>query len=168
MVAMEAPEPVELHAVAELAHAAERVVDRFASEYAGLLPGIEIQHIGATAMPFGHTKGDVDVNLRVGAHEFDGVVDVLRRTCRIAQPENWTHTFASFSLEDYELPLGAQVTVIGSKDDVLVTMRDRLRSDTDLLHRYDDCKARAAPRGAIEYWKAKDAFLGAVLDDSPA
>ena len=157
------PQPIELRDVAELAEAADRVVERFVRGYSGLLPGVEIHHIGATAMPFGHTKGDVDLNLRVCASDFANVADVLRRTCRAAQSEHWTDTFASFACDGYELPLGLQLTQAGSESDFLLELRDRLRSDSALLRRYDDCKLTAAPRGAGEYWRAKDAFLSNVL-----
>jgi GrpB-like predicted nucleotidyltransferase (UPF0157 family) len=157
------PNPVELRDVGELAEAADRLVERFQRAYSGLLPGVEIHHIGATAMPFGHTKGDVDLNLRVAAPDFTYVIEVLRRTCRVAQPENWTDTFASFACDGYELPLGIQLTQVDSESDFLLALRDRLRSDAALLRRYDDCKLRAAPHGAEEYWRAKDAFLESVL-----
>ena len=91
------------------------------------------------------------------------MVDVFRRTCRVAQPENWAETFASFACDGYELPLGIQLTQADSESDFLLALRDRLRSDPALLRRYDDCKLSAAPNGAEEYWRAKDAFLGAVI-----
>jgi GrpB-like predicted nucleotidyltransferase (UPF0157 family) len=157
------PDAVKLRDVGEVAESADRMVEQFRRAYSGLLPGVEIHHIGATAMPFGYTKGDVDLNLRVAAPDFSDVVEVLRRTCRVAQPENWTDTFASFACDGYELPLGIQLTQVHSESDFLLALRDRLRSDTALLRRYDDCKLSAAPGGADAYWRAKDAFLGAVI-----
>jgi GrpB-like predicted nucleotidyltransferase (UPF0157 family) len=157
------PNAVELRDVGELAETAARVVEQFRHSYASLLPGVEIHHIGATAMPFGHTKGDVDVNLRVAAPDFTNVVERFRRTCRIAQPENWTETFASFACEGYELPLGIQITQVHSENDFLLALRDRMRSDDALLRRYDDCKLSAATEGADAYWRAKDSFLRAVI-----
>jgi GrpB-like predicted nucleotidyltransferase (UPF0157 family) len=157
------PTPLELRDVGEVAEAAARVVGRFVSVCSSMLPGVEIHHIGATAMPFGHTKGDVDVNVRVCAADFSHVVDVLRRTCHVAQPENWTKTFASFACDGYELPLGVQLTQIDSASDFLLPLRDRMRSDHALLLQYDNCKLLAAPHGADEYWRAKDAFLSDVL-----
>ena len=124
------PDAVDLRDVGEVAGAADRMVEQFRHAYSPLLPGAEIHHIDATAMPFGHTKGDVDLNIRVAALDFADVLEVLRRTCRVAQPENWTETFAS---------------------------------DAALLRRYDDCNLRAAPDGTDVYWRAKDAFLGAVI-----
>ena len=156
-------EPVELRRVADVASLAEEVVARFEADFRDLLPDVEVHHIGATAMPFGHTKGDVDVNVRVAESAFAGVVSALRESFGVAQPENWTAGFASFSTDRYPLPLGIQVTAIGSADDFLLSLRDRMRGDPELLRRYDELKLAAAPHGRTAYWEAKNAFLQELL-----
>lgn len=80
-----------------------------------------------------------------------------------AQEENWTPTFASFSTDAYSLPLGVQVTVVGSDDDFLLALRERMRSDAELLRRYDEVKVAAASRGADSYREAKAAFFQLLL-----
>ena len=62
-----------------------------------LLPNGQIEHIGATSMPDGITKGDVDINIRVSPNEFPRTVETLRGLFPVAQPDNWTESFASFS-----------------------------------------------------------------------
>jgi len=156
---MAAADPVTLHDVAEVKDAADDIVAAFEAEWRDRLGDAEIHHIGATALPSGRTKGDVDVNLRVPADWFGAVVEELSARLAIAQPENWTPTFASFSAPGYALPLGIQVTVIGSAGDFLLALRDRLRADPDLLRRYDELKAEAAAGGVDAYWQAKDRFL---------
>src|SRR4051794_39704823 len=101
---------MKLRDVAEVAQQAEDLVARFGRDAAGALRGAEVHHIGATAMPFGRTKGDVDVNVRVDASDFAGVVAALQETFDVAQPQNWTPEFASFSTDSYPLPFGIQVT----------------------------------------------------------
>jgi len=152
-------QPVRLVDVEEVRRAADDVVSAFAAELSPALGGAEIHHIGATALPSGLTKGDVDVNVRVDEASFPRVVDVLSARLAIAQPENWTSTFASFSADGYPLPLGVQVTVIGSPDDFLLALRDRFRRDPELLRRYDEVKLAAAGAGSDAYWQAKDEFL---------
>ena len=155
---------MELRDVAEVAQQADQVVERFRRDTAGSLRGAEVHHIGATSMPFGRTKGDVDVNLRVDTRDFADVAAALRESYDVAQPENWTPEFASFSTDRYPLPFGIQVTVIGSPNDHLLAMRDRMRADPELLRRYDECKVEAASAGPTGYWEAKNAFLQAVLE----
>jgi GrpB-like predicted nucleotidyltransferase (UPF0157 family) len=145
--------------VADVRDAADAVVAAFAAEWRGRLGGAEIHHVGATALPFGHTKGDVDVNVRAEPAGFPAVVERLSAAFAEAQRESWTPTFASFSTGAYALPLGIQVTAIGSRDDFLLAQRDRLRADPGLLRRYDELKLAAAGEGPEAYWRAKNRFL---------
>jgi GrpB-like predicted nucleotidyltransferase (UPF0157 family) len=158
---MEEP-PVDLRPIEDVRAVADEVVASFRAAIAGEVPG-GLHHIGATAMPAGHTKGDVDVNLRVPPDEYATAVRSLRDRYPVAQPENWTAGFASFSCEDYALPLGIQVTRIGSPDDFLLALNERLQRNPELAHRYDEVKFRAAPRGRTAYWEAKNAFLQELL-----
>jgi GrpB-like predicted nucleotidyltransferase (UPF0157 family) len=114
-------------------------------------------------MPDGVTKGDVDLNIRVAAQDFAGVVKLLRQRYDTAQPDNWSPTYASFSDPSRDLPVGMQVTVVGSPDDFLVPLRDLMRSDAELRHEYDRVKRDAAELGADGYWGAKNAFLQPIV-----
>ena len=151
--------------VREIAAAAKRVIEQFERDFANTLARAQVNHIGATSLPFGHTKGDVDVNVRVDKTQFPATVTALSERLAPAQPENWSESFASFSAEGYELPLGVQVTSIGSKDDFLLTLRNRMLADPSLLRRYDDVKVATASKGADAYWKAKDKLLREILTD---
>jgi GrpB-like predicted nucleotidyltransferase (UPF0157 family) len=154
---------VELVDVTEVRAAAEAAVEAFRRDFASELGEAEVHHIGATSLPFGHTKGDVDVNVRVADREFSGLVAGLDERLERAQEDNWTPTFASFSTDAYELPLGVQVTVLRSTDDFLLALRDRMRADPELLRRYDELKLAAAAGETGGYWKAKAAFFDSIL-----
>jgi GrpB-like predicted nucleotidyltransferase (UPF0157 family) len=154
-----AADSVPLLDVAEVKDAAADAVAAFEAEWRGRLGGAEIHHIGTTALPSGRTKGDVDVNVRVPEARFAAVVEALSSQFTVAQPQNWTPTFASFSVPGSTLPLGVQVTVISSASDFLLALRDRLRADPALRRQYDEVKAAAAAGGADAYWEAKDRFL---------
>ena len=85
-----------------------RVVATARTELGELLDGVEIVHIGATALPDGLTKGDVDVNVRVPEDRFDEAVAALSMRYELAQQHNWTATYASFVDPTAQLPLGVQ------------------------------------------------------------
>jgi GrpB-like predicted nucleotidyltransferase (UPF0157 family) len=155
-------ERVPLLDVSDVSPTATAVVAAFEADAGPLPGGAEIHHIGATALPSGHTKGDVDVNVRVDEAHFAALVDLFSARFAVAQPENWTPSFASFSAGGYALPLGIQVTAIGSPDDFLLALRDRMRADPELLRRYDEVKVASAAGGAQAYWEAKDRFLQAL------
>jgi len=150
---------LNLRTVESLAGEVELTLAELRRELAVIAPGVGVEHIGATSMPDGITKGDVDVNLRVAPERFDSLVTALSARFDVAQPQNWTGTYASFSGTRRGLPFGIQVTVAGSEDDFLVELRDRMLNDPDLRRRYDEVKRASAPAGREAYWQAKDDFL---------
>ena len=156
------PRDVPLVDVADVVAVAEAMVEEFELVARQLVPDAEVHHIGATALPTGLTKGDVDVNIRVGIDGFARAVQLLRRHYEPAQEHNWTPTYASFNADSYPLPLGIQVTVIGSPDDFLLALRDIMRTKPAVLDEYNECKRRAAALGPDGYWHAKDTFLSAL------
>jgi GrpB-like predicted nucleotidyltransferase (UPF0157 family)/GNAT superfamily N-acetyltransferase len=156
--------PIELRPVTDLASDVDALLRELRRDLRLLVPGVVLEHIGATSMPDSITKGDVDVNLRVAPQRFDSVVAALAARFDVAQPQNWSGTYASFSDTRRGLPLGIQVTVAGSDDDFLVELRDRMREDPDLRRRYDAVKRANAPAGHDAYWQAKNDFLRRVRD----
>jgi GrpB-like predicted nucleotidyltransferase (UPF0157 family) len=151
--------PVDLLAVEDLEEEVESVLADARSELAVLAPEVDVEHVGATSMPDGVTKGDVDVNVRVNPDRFNDVVAALSTQFDVAQPQNWTATFASFSGTRRGLPLGIQVTIAGSDDDFLVELRNLMRNDPPLRREYDAIKRANAHAGRDAYWQAKDDFL---------
>jgi GrpB-like predicted nucleotidyltransferase (UPF0157 family) len=156
-------QPVILRPTAEVFARAEVVVAELRGELGRLLPRAEVEHIGATSHRDGWTKGDVDLSVVVAAGQFEDAVVTLKEHFAIAQPENWTATFASFADDRRDLPLGLQLAVRGTSSDFLVALRDLFRARPDLLVAYDDAKRGAAADGRQAYWEAKDAFLQPLL-----
>jgi GrpB-like predicted nucleotidyltransferase (UPF0157 family) len=155
---------VDLKPVSEILPQAERIVSRVFAQLAALLPDAELHHIGATALPGGVTKGDVDVLVRVSAALFPAAVAALRRDFAVRQPDNWTAEFASFGNDTgHELPLGLQVVVKDSEGDFLLFLRDHLLANPEVLAEYNRLKRAHAGEGAEGYWQAKDAFFSRVL-----
>src|SRR4051812_2556652 len=98
---------VILRRLTELTPRVERVLRCILPQLTALLPNVELDHIGATAIPGSLTKGDVDILLRVSATYFAVTAETLRQHFTVKQPANWTPEFASFGDDTaYELPLG--------------------------------------------------------------
>lgn len=164
MLARVSGEPaVRMRPTVDVTERAEAVAAEAVAELADLLPNARVDHVGATSFPTGWTKGDVDLSVVVAAEDFGDAVALLGARFDVAQPENWTPTFASFAVRGRDLPLGLQVAVDGSPSDFLVALRDLLRSRPDLFEAYDAVKRDASTRGPAGYWEAKDRFLAEVL-----
>lgn len=125
-----------------------------------LIPGADVQHIGGTAVPGLLTKGDLDINVRVDKETFPLAVEALRKLYVVNQPENWTDAFASFKDDtSFVLPLGIQVTVVGSPEDHFIKHRDAFLRDSTLVKKFNDLKRKFDGRDMASYRSAKAKFL---------
>ena len=105
---------VRIRRAEEVHDLAEAAVDEHRRVALELVPGADVEHVGATAVPGALTKGDVDIAVRVGKPQFSAAVDALSSRYAIHQPHNWTPTLASFTEPDPgELPVGIQLVVAG-------------------------------------------------------
>jgi GrpB-like predicted nucleotidyltransferase (UPF0157 family) len=130
-----------------------------------LVPGAEVEHVGATAVPGALTKGDVDLLVRVGEADFSAAADALTSRYAIHQPHNWTPTLASFSAADAgQLPVGIQLVVTGSEADRFFgPFRDALINNQTLLAEYNELKLRLDGVEYERYTEQKGQFIERVL-----
>jgi len=150
---------------AEIREAADAAVGEHRRRILEHLPGAEIHHVGATAVPGALTKGDVDLAVRVEPEDLQPTQAELGRLYAIHQPENWTVTYASFrDPRATDPPVGVQLVVRDSPDDLLfVALRDLLRSDPDLLAAYNAFKREHEGTSYAVYTEAKERFWEPVL-----
>lgn len=167
----EAPtEPdLALHRNADQARAdAERLFERVASELKTLLPSsADIRHIGATAVAGCLTKGDLDIVVRIAAHDFVQADDALAARFARNVGSKRTETFSSFEDKATTPHLGIQLTVAGGEDDDFHLFVDALRRDPDLVARYNALKRQFDGQPMDVYRTAKSAFIGDVLRAFP-
>lgn len=83
-----------------------------------LLPNVDIQHIGSTAIPNSITKGDLDIQVRVSKEDFTKAVEILSTIYDINEGSTKTDFFRAFKDDLLPLPLGVQLTVINSDLDI--------------------------------------------------
>ena len=148
----------------------ERVEKIFLKERKRILraiPSADIQHIGSTAIPGSLTKGDLDIQVRVEQKDFEKAQNALSKMYKPNKGNPPTKTYASFKDADMEIPLGVQLTVIGSKEDNFTALRDILVSDEKHLQTYNALKKRYQGKSMREYRKAKGAFVERVLQTKP-
>jgi GrpB-like predicted nucleotidyltransferase (UPF0157 family) len=140
------------------------IFEQESQRIARLIPEAEIEHIGATAVPGSLTKGDVDILVRVGEQHFDAARKALMAHYTINQPENWTESFASFKDDRLgALPLGVQLVVTGSADDIFAQCRDTLIAQPQQLARLNALKSKFDGRAMEEYRAAKAQFFEQLL-----
>jgi GrpB-like predicted nucleotidyltransferase (UPF0157 family) len=126
----------------------------------GLLPDVDIQHVGSTAVAGTLSKGDLDINIRVTSEQFPVLIEKLKTIYQIHQPENWTNGFASFK-DDFR-DLGIQVTVIGTLHDCFVAQRNYFRSHPEAVTDYNQLKRKFEGKNMADYRKEKAKFFEAM------
>jgi GrpB-like predicted nucleotidyltransferase (UPF0157 family) len=128
-----------------------------------VVPNADVQHIGSTAIPGSLTKGDLDIQVRVSQKDF---LKAQKALSKIYKPNNGnpsTKTYASFKDNKMKIPLGVQLTAIGSKEDNFTVLRDILVSNEKYLKAYNALKKRYQGKSMREYRKAKGRFVEKVL-----
>ena len=140
----------------------ERADDQFAVQAAllrKLIPGSDVQHVGATAIPGCITKGDVDIQVRVTPDSFVGARTALTERDRRHPGGFWGPDAASFEDESVSPPLGMHLTVKGGSCDFQWKFREVLLQREDLRRRYDDLKRRFQGGSYEEYCVQKEKFF---------
>ena len=127
------------------------------------IPSADIQHIGSTAIPGSLTKGDLDIQVRVEQKYFQKAQNALLKIYKPNKGNPPTKTYASFKDDSAKIPLGVQLTVIGSKEDNFTALRDILVNNKKHLRAYNTLKNRYQGKPMREYRKAKGKFIEKVL-----
>lgn len=156
-----------LSATRNAVRAAERLFRRERIRIRRCLPGVIIQHVGATSVRNLATKGDLDIVVRVPPSEF---VSADRRLSRLydRNKENpRTPDFASFLDNNATPPLGVQLVAIGSEHDDFDLLRDQLRVSAACRRALARLKRRFAGRPMDRYRRAKAAAIDKISKKEP-
>jgi GrpB-like predicted nucleotidyltransferase (UPF0157 family) len=129
-----------------------------------LVRNATVEHVGSTALPDGLTKGDLDVQIRVCAEDFDEASGTLASVYEV-NPGGFKDGGRSFKDDSSDPPLGLHLTIIGGPSDVQHRQRDLLRRRPDLRAEYDALKLRFHGRDMAAYRHAKDAFFAQLALD---
>ncbi len=156
---------MDIRPESELRARVAAATERLTALLGHLLPGADVHHIGATAVPGSLTKGDIDLMVRVPAERFEEALAALEGTFEPNHPEVWTPSLASFNERPQaELPVGVQLVVAGGiADRAFAEWRQRLCDDPELLGRYNEFKSRHAGAAYEPYTRAKGELIEAVL-----
>jgi len=124
-----------------------------------VLPSTDIQHVGSTAIPGSLTKGDLDIQVRVAAEDFDNAVQALSNFYLLNEGSTRTETFRAFKDDTTDPPLGVQLTVIDSELDIFWRLRDVLLMNDLYRLKYDELKKNYEGKDMEEYRAAKNEFF---------
>ena len=144
--------------------AADRLFEEVKQELHDFLSvPVEIEHIGATAVPDCLTKGDLDVVVRVQREDFQAVEAAFAARYEPNPGSTRTEEFAAFEDETRRPHLGLQLTAKGGAFDIFHHFVDALRANPELVMEYNALKLAHDGQPMDRYRAAKDAFIDQVL-----
>ena len=163
------PRDETVHFVSE-ASLRERVARRFAEVASVLRPllpeGAAIEHVGSTAIPGALTKGDLDVQVRTAAADYEAAKARLLERYAVNTGGFVAADGVSFEDNTADPPLGLHLTVIGGSCDLQSRFRDRLLASPELQREYDALKRRFEGGSMALYRDAKMGFVEKVVGAS--
>jgi len=133
---------------------------------AKILPGVDVQHVGSTAIPNSLTKGDLDIQVRVKKEDFTKTVKELLKLYKKDTENRCTKTYVSFKKCNGEILIGIQVTVINSKEDDFSKLRDILLSNPKYQKEFDSLKKKYNGKTMSEYRRVKTKFFNRLKQTS--
>lgn len=125
-----------------------------------LLPFSDIQHVGSSSIPGAVGKLDLDFQVRVEKKDFEKTINILNSHFKEKRKEFWKEGFAIFKTIKNNIDIDLVVTVKDSIYDDCYKVRDELRSNKNLLEKYNKIKTEHQGKPYSEYSKAKCEFLG--------
>lgn len=150
---------VYFKAVDDFSDAANRIFKEQKKRILEILPNAEVLHVGSTAVPGSLTKGDLDLSVRISKDNFEGAYKKLKTLYAVDPNNKKTDIIASFKDENQEIPLGIQVTVIGSEHDNFHAHTRAFLNDPKLVQKYNQLKLSFEGKDMDEYRKAKNKFF---------
>ncbi len=135
-----------------------------AAQLRSALPSATVEHIGSSAVPGAISKGDLDVYVAVRSDEFLHAVETLRGLgFRDRTDTLRTEQLYPFTGDGFPIDVGIQLVERGSRFEFFRRFRDLLKSDSELLERYNQLKLDAASLDDDAYRGLKSSFIEAIL-----
>ena len=129
-----------------------------------LLPDVDIQHVGSTAIPNSLTKGDLDIQVRVCAEQFPKAVELLSSIYEDNEESIKTDTFRAFKDDTTNPPLGVQLTIIDADFDFFWKLREVLLANINYRDEYDNIKMEYEGKSMDIYREAKHKFFQGLME----
>jgi GrpB-like predicted nucleotidyltransferase (UPF0157 family) len=148
----------------KLSSASASVFDSVSSEVSHLLPDVQIEHIGASAIPGAVSKGDLDICVLVAPQAHAQAVQVLEAASYAIKADTLrTPALCMLLSPRADMDVALQVVAKGSEFEFFLHFRDALRADPALVEQYNQLKTRFATSGEERYRAEKSRFITAVL-----
>jgi len=158
---------VTLYAPEQYRATAQVLFAETAQQIRAVLPDVQVEHMGSTAIPGALSKGDVDIAVLVPPGQLDHYLPrLLKLGFRVQDQTLRTPQLCMLKCPREEVDLALQVIERDSPFEFFLTFRDRLRANPDLVATYNQIKKDARHLDDATYRAAKAAFIEQVLSET--
>jgi GrpB-like predicted nucleotidyltransferase (UPF0157 family) len=128
------------------------------------LPGVDVEHVGSTAVPGCLAKGDLDVLVRVPSEAFHSSMEVLDGLLARSPRNDPTDDYVEYDYMGRGFTASVQLAVVdGWHDRRFHGLKALLKSDPRALERYNGVKREHEGRSMEEYRRAKALLIKSLL-----
>lgn len=127
-------------------------------------PNFRVEHIGSSSIPGAVSKGDLDIFIGVTQEEFNRTIQLLESIGFYEKTDTLrTESLRMMVTDSYEEDVAVQLVANGSEHESFLEFRDKLRSNPDLVSRYNQLKFDCKGLAHDNYREVKSAFIETVL-----
>ena len=129
-----------------------------------ILPNARVEHVGSSAIPGAISKGDLDIFVGVTQDDFLKAIDLIKHIGFSEKLDTLrTDSLCMMTSSTYNEDVAVQLVANGSEHESFLEFRDKLRSNPDLVSRYNQLKRDCKGLSHDNYREVKSAFIETVL-----
>lgn len=129
-----------------------------------ILPNARVEHVGSSAIPGAISKGDLDIFVGVTQDDFLKAIDLIKHIGFSEKLDTLrTDSLCMMTSSTYNEDVAVQLVANGSEHESFLKFRDKLRSNPDLVSRYNQLKRDCKGLSHDNYREVKSAFIETVL-----
>jgi GrpB-like predicted nucleotidyltransferase (UPF0157 family) len=129
-----------------------------------ILPNARVEHVGSSAISGAISKGDLDIFVGITQDDFLKAIEFIKRIGFNEKLDTLrTDSLCMMTSSTYNEDVAVQLVANGSEHESFLKFRDKLRSNPDLVSRYNQLKRDCKGLSHDNYREVKSAFIETVL-----
>jgi len=141
----------------------ERLFNLYSQRIKSVLPGTQIEHIGASSIPQCVSKGDLDIYVAVDSTQHQMSIALIEKIgFNIKQDTLRTQNLCMLESDNND-DVAIQLVAKNSEFEFFLTFRDKLLKDPNLVESYNQMKLSCVGMTQEKYREIKSKFIKAVI-----
>ena len=143
----------------------EKIYSELQAELIKILPNSRVEHIGSSSIPGTISKGDLDIFVGVDQCDFKSSVALISKIGFHQKADTLqTKSLCMMITNSYSEDVAIQVVANGSEFESFLDFRDKLRSNPELIVKYNQLKFNCKGMAQDMYREIKSSFIESVLN----